>query len=90
MLEKMVEKALIDGVQKKGGLCLKWVCPGHKGVPDRIVLLPGGKVYFVELKNERGTLSEIQKYVLQKLKDRGANVEVIFSRGDVKSFLEAV
>ena len=61
-LEKDIERALVEKVKKRGGYCLKWVCPGWTGVPDRIVLLPGGKVVFVELKRPKGgRLSPMQK-----------------------------
>ena len=44
-LEKDIERKLVDMVKRHGGLCLKWVCPGWSGVPDRIVLLPPGKIF---------------------------------------------
>lgn len=53
-LEKEVESALRIMIERHGGLCLKWVCPGWSGVPDRIILLPGGRVLFAELKRPRG------------------------------------
>lgn len=49
-LEKSVENVLRQAVETEGGLCLKWVCPGHKGVPDRMLLFPGGIIAFVEVK----------------------------------------
>jgi hypothetical protein len=53
-LEKEIEKKLRQTVEKHGGRCLKWVCPGWAGVPDRIVLLPGGRIHFVETKRPKG------------------------------------
>ena len=50
MREKQIEKRLIVEVKKRGGICPKWVSPGFDGVPDRIVLLPGRKFAFVEVK----------------------------------------
>lgn len=50
MREKQIEKKLITEVKKCGGICPKWVSPGFDGVPDRIVLLPGMKIAFVEVK----------------------------------------
>ena len=50
MRERTVEAALRKAVEDEGGLCLKWVCPGHTGVPDRMILFPGGVIAFVELK----------------------------------------
>lgn len=50
MRERDVERALVRAVQNRGGICPKWVSPGLDGVPDRIVMLPGGRIGFVELK----------------------------------------
>lgn len=53
-LEKEIENSLRKMVIRHGGMCLKWVCPGWSGVPDRIILLPGGRVIFVETKRPKG------------------------------------
>lgn len=50
MREIIVERKLITAVKKRGGICPKWVCPGCDGMPDRMVLLPNGKIGFVEVK----------------------------------------
>lgn len=50
MREKVIEHKLLTEVKKIGGLALKFVSPGYDGVPDRIVLLHGGKIGFVEVK----------------------------------------
>ncbi len=50
MREKSIEQKLTLMVKKRGGICPKWVSPGFDGVPDRIVLLPGGRIAFVEVK----------------------------------------
>ena len=50
MLERNIERRLITEAKKRGGLALKFVSPGLDGVPDRIVLLPGGRLGFVETK----------------------------------------
>ena len=48
--EKTIERKLVQAVHLMGGLALKFVSPGFDGVPDRVVLLPGEKAAFVELK----------------------------------------
>lgn len=50
MRETAVEKHLTTEAKKRGGMSVKFVSPGLDGVPDRLVLLPGGKLAFVELK----------------------------------------
>lgn len=48
--ESPVEKHLVAEVKKAGGVAYKFVSPGRRSVPDRIVLLPGGRLIFVECK----------------------------------------
>ena len=67
MRESQIEARLSREVKHAGGLCLKWVSPGCTGVMDRIVLLPGGRVIFVELKEPDGRLSERQKWMADAL-----------------------
>lgn len=50
MREKAIEQKLALMVKKRGGICPKFVSPGFDGMPDRIVLLPGGHMAFVEVK----------------------------------------
>ncbi|TFA77367.1 nuclease [Escherichia coli] len=48
--ESLIEKHLVAEVKKSGGVAFKFVSPGRRSVPDRIVLLPGGRLVFVECK----------------------------------------
>ena len=50
MREKTIEQKFVAAVKAAGGLALKFTSPGFDGVPDRLALLPGGKVAFVEVK----------------------------------------
>lgn len=50
MREKRIEQKLVATVKKMGGICPKFVSPGLDGMPDRLVLLPGGRLAFVEVK----------------------------------------
>lgn len=50
MREKAIEQKLTLMVKKRGGICPKFVSPGFDGMPDRIVLLPEGRIAFVEVK----------------------------------------
>lgn len=86
MLEKNVELFLKDEIKKLGGVCYKFVSPGNSGVPDRIVILPA-RVYFVEVKTEKGRLSPIQKRQIKKLADLGQNVYVLYGAEDVRKFI---
>lgn len=50
MREKTIEQKFVMEVKRVGGLAVKFTSPGFDGVPDRIALLPGGKMAFVEVK----------------------------------------
>lgn len=86
MKESSIERKLIEFVKRSGGLCLKFVSPGNAGVPDRIVLLPGGVVGFVELKTETGRLAPIQKAWLAKLQRLGFDAQVLYGIEEVKAY----
>lgn len=88
MLEREVEKKLVDGVRRMGGRAYKFVSPGNDGVPDRIVVLPDTEPMFVELKTESGKLSSLQKVQITRLKKLGQNVRVLYGAKDVENFLE--
>jgi len=75
--EKTIESKLTDLVKAKGGLCLKFVSPGSKGVPDRLILLPGAKALFVETKSLGDSPSPIQLYWHRTLRKLGFQVDVI-------------
>lgn len=67
-----IERKLIKLVEKHGGRCLKWTCPGWRGVPDRLILFPGGRVLFVELKRPTGgKISALQRWWSYELKRLG-------------------
>lgn len=74
MLEKTIEQKLVKEIKKIGGLCLKFESPGYTGVPDRIILLPGGGVVFVELKAPGKKERARQQYVQKKFKELGVTV----------------
>jgi hypothetical protein len=83
-LEKDIERKLRKKIESLGGQCLKWVCPGWSGVPDRIILLPGGRIVFAELKRPKGgKISSMQIYWRDKLQDLGFPVLFIFTEQDV-------
>lgn len=73
MLEKDLERQVVEYVKKLGGKAYKWVSPGETGVPDRIVLLPGARIIFVELKRpgRKDGMSPRQKKVFRILRGLG-------------------
>lgn len=87
-MEKHLEQKLRNLVKTKGGLCLKWVSPGTSGVPDRIVLMPEGRVYFVEMKYGKGVLSPKQKLVHAMFEKLGIDVYILSSKEEIQEFVE--
>ena len=86
-MEKDIERYLGERVKKLGGLYYKFVSPGNDGVPDRLIVWPNGEVDFVELKTLTGSLSEIQKAQIARLKRRGVFVTVIYGTEDVERYI---
>ncbi len=77
MEESRIEKYLKKQVEKIGGKAYKWNPTGVIGVPDRMVLLPGGKVIFVELKAPGKKLRKMQEYRAKQLSELGFQVECL-------------
>jgi hypothetical protein len=71
MLEKEIERRLVDPIRSLGGLCWKLTVPGCTGVPDRILLLPGGQVRFVEFKRPGEKERPRQRLVQDRLRRLG-------------------
>lgn len=90
MLESRIEKKLEDEVKKIGGKAYKFISPGMSGVPDRIVLLPGGRIYFVELKATNKKMRALQEYRAKELKKLGFDVRSIDSIDKIKEFIREV
>jgi hypothetical protein len=86
--EKMIERYLCDSVKQMGGVCLKYSNAGMVGYPDRICLLSGGVVFWVELKSKDGRLNEAQKIRIRQLRGMGHTVNVCRSKEDVDEVLE--
>lgn len=90
-LEKDIEQKLRTRVEALGGRCLKWTCPGWRGVPDRIVLFPLGRVYFVETKRPKGgKLSPLQKKWREWLTGLGFHVWTVWNIADLADFIEYI
>ena len=77
MREPTVERKLVSEAKKRGGLAAKFVSPGLDGVPDRLVLLPGGHVAFVELKAPGKTMRPLQQYRARQLAALGFRVYTV-------------
>ena len=90
MKESAIEARLVKMVRERGGLCYKFVSPSNPGVPDRIVITPDGRSIYVELKTEIGRLATIQRWQLDEMRKRGADVRVLKWLEEVKAFVREV
>ena len=87
-LEREVEGYLIRRVEALGGRCLKWTSPGTTGLPDRIVLLPRGRVLFVELKRPKGSrVGKLQDYWRRVLRGLGLPAYITYTRHAIDAML---
>ena len=80
MLEKDIESYLVKRVRARGGEAYKFSSPARRGVPDRIVILPTGRVVFVELKAPGKTPTRLQEKEHERLSTLGQEVLVIDSK----------
>ena len=93
--ERDAEKLLVSKIKKLGGRAYK-TCDHRSsrllgaGVPDRIIILPGGRVEFVEMKSESGMLSVLQKICISHLRALGCHVEVLYGVKDVDTYVTRV
>lgn len=89
-MEKTVEAYLRKRVKAAGGLALKLVCPGWTGVPDRLILMPGARVYFAETKDLGEKPRPRQRYVHDRLRALGFVVFVPDSKTAVNDMMACV
>lgn len=90
MREKTIESKLAAEVRKLGGLAPKFVSPGLDGVPDRLILLPGGKAAFAELKAPGKELRPLQAVRKRQLEKLGFRVYVIDSTEQIGGVLNEI
>lgn len=86
MREKDLELYLINRVRARGGLCLKFVSPGHAGMPDRLVILPDNSISFVEVKAPGKSLRPLQVRRLDTLTALGCQATWVNSKEDIDAF----
>lgn len=85
--EKHIERRLCTAVKKLHGLSIKFTSPGMQGVPDRIVIIPLRKIFFVELKASVGVLSPMQIAVHKLFAILGFPVHVLSTEEEVDEFI---
>lgn len=90
MRESTIEKHLVKAVRKSGGLAIKLVSPGWAGAPDRLIMMPGGRLTFVELKAPGQTLRPLQVKRKRQLETLGFSVYCIDQLEQIGGVLDEV
>ena len=88
--EKTIERKLVHAVKMMGGLAPKFVSPGLNGVPDRLVLLPGKKVAFIELKSDGKKMRPLQVRRKRQLESLGFSVYCVDSLEQIETVLQEI
>ena len=86
--ESKIEEWLVNQIKLMGGIADKFVSPANPGVPDRLIVMPNGKIYFVELKATWGSLSNIQKWQRERYGKLGADVRIVKGMDQAKDFVK--
>lgn len=89
MRERDVEQKLRSEVEKRGGRCFKFLS-SVSGVPDRLLLLPGGLVIFVELKKEGEKPRKLQEVQMRKIRELGFHVRVVDSEQGIQELMREI
>ena len=90
MRESKIERALVNAVKKQGGMAFKFTSQTMNGVPDRLVLLPGGQIGFVELKAPGKQLRLLQKKRKAQLEALGFHVFVVDRPEQIEETMHAI
>lgn len=90
MREKTVESAFTIAVKAKGGLAVKFTSPGFNGMPDRLVMFPGGKIGFVEVKAPGETPRPLQRSRLKLLQRLGFKTFVLDAPEQIGGIIDAI
>ena len=90
MREKQIEQKLVSAVKNMGGIAPKFVSPGYDGMPDRIVLLPGGRMAFVEVKAPGKVPRPLQVARHELLRRLGFNVYVLDQPEQIGGILDEI
>ena len=90
MREKNIENALVKAVKTMGGLAPKFTSPGLDGVPDRLVLLPMGKMAFIELKANGKKMRPLQVRRKSQLEALGFSVYCIDRADQIGGILDEI
>lgn len=85
-----MEAKLVDAVKTAGGVCWKFTSPGTAGIPDRIVLLPSGRIGFVEVKASGEKPRPLQRLRIRTLRRLGFKAFVLDTPEQIGGIIDAI
>ena len=88
MDEKTIERELVKRVKEEGGIAYKFTSPNRRSVPDRLCLLPGGKILFVECKAPGKKPTKLQAREHERLRAMGFEVVVVDDKKDANALIK--
>ena len=89
-MEKDIERRFTKAVKSVGGIALKFVSPGFNGMPDRLVLMPVGKIGFVEVKDKGKKPRALQKATHRKLSMLGFKVYILDRPEQIEKIIKEI
>ena len=90
MLEREIEKALVRQIRNHGGIAPKLTSPNNAGMPDRLIILPPGKVCFVELKAPGKKPRPLQVRQMERLTQLGCMVRIIDHPNQIQELIHEI
>jgi len=90
MREKDIERMLVDTIKSHGGICWKFTSPGTAGVPDRIILMPHGRIAFVEVKTTGEKPRPLQLARHRLLRQLGFKVYVLDDVSQIGGIIDEI
>ncbi len=90
MREKTIEHKLVMETKRRGGMAVKFTSPGMNGMPDRLVLLPKGRMGFVELKAPGKKPRLVQELRIRQLRRLGFYAAVVDGVDQIGGVLDAI
>ena len=90
MKESELEEKFRRMVREAGGKAYKFVSPGNDGVPDRLVVLPGGRIGFIELKQKGQRPRKLQQHRMRELEEMGCFTAVVDDLETAQNVIAAI
>jgi hypothetical protein len=89
LLESQLEQRLVELTRRRSGMAIK-LMPTQAGIPDRLIILPPGRMYLIELKTDTGRLSPIQSELHRRMLAKGVRVVVLYGKEQLDNWFASL